>query len=129
MAINPKTRLIGGRQWMTKHPKTATLGRGSPQTSNKAQSTDQEPVTPICIVTNDEHIWVPDPGTEVPTEGFDANELLYTRQTDAFKPARVQAVLDTVTLGPNLTDDERAKASDLIREFADCFALAVGEVT
>ena len=34
-----------------------------------------------------------------------------------------------VTLGPNLTNDERAKASDLIREFADCFALAVGEVT
>lgn len=88
---------------MTKHPKTATLRRGSPQTlkevpkhandnwadvlPSKAQPTDQEPVTPICIVTNDEHIWVPDPGTEVPTEGFDANKSLYTHHTDAFKHA------------------------------------------
>ena len=88
---------------MMKCPKTATLGRGSPQTlkevpkhandnqadalPSKAQPMDQEPVTPICIVTNNEHIWVPDPGTKVPTEGFDANESLYTCHMDAFRPA------------------------------------------
>ena len=145
LATTPKAWLIGGRRWMMKQPKTTRLKRGGPQTSkevpqhtnnnqsdappSKAQPTDQEPTTPVCIVTNDEHIQVPEPGTEIPTEGFDVNESLYTRHTDAFKPARVQAVLDMVTLGPDLTDDEREKATDLIREFADCFALAVSEVT
>ena len=62
-------------------------------------------------------------------EGLTANESLYTRHTDAFKPERGQAVLDTVTLGPDLTEDERRQASELIREFADCFALSVSEVT
>ena len=65
---------------------------------------------------------MPEPGTEIPTEGLEANESLYTRHTDAFKPERVQAVLNTVTIGPNLTDDERKKANNLIGKFADCFA-------
>ena len=72
---------------------------------------------------------MPEPGTEIPTEGLEVNESLYTRHTDAFKPERVQAVLNTVTIGPNLTDDERKKANNLIGKFADCFALAVSEVT
>jgi hypothetical protein len=88
-----------------------------------------EPTAPICIVTNDECVQTSDLGVEISTEGLTTNKSLYTRHMNAFKPKQVQAVLDTVTLGPNLTEDERRRASELIHEFADCFALSVSEVT
>jgi len=44
---------------------------------------------------------------------FQRERVHYTRQQTHSKPARVQQY-DTVTLGPNLTDDEKKKASDLI---------------
>jgi hypothetical protein len=91
--------------------------------------TQAKPTTPTCIVTNDEPSQTEDPGTEIATDGLETDDSLYTRHTNPFKPARVQAVLNTVTIGPNITINERAQASDLIREFADCFALSVKEVT
>ena len=128
LARTPKVRFVGGQRWMGKRTKDRATKKDSPQTS-KAKPADQEPSTPICIVTDDEHIQISEPGTEIPTEGLNANKLLYTCHMDAFNPERVRAVLDTLTLGPNLTENQRKKANDLITEFADCFALAVSEVT
>ena len=129
LAITPKACFVGGRRWMGKQTKNVATKKDSPQTS-KAKPADQEPYTPyICIVTDDEHIQISEPGAEIPMEGLNANKSLYTHHTDAFNPERVRAVLGTVMLGPNLTESQRKKANDLISEFADCFALAVSEVT
>jgi hypothetical protein len=96
---------------------------------DKTEPIVTEPTAPVCIVTNDEHVQTSELGAEIPTEGLIMNESLYTRHTDAFKPERVQVVLDSVTIGPYLTEDERRRASELICEFVDCFALSVSEVT
>jgi len=86
-------------------------------------------VAPVCIVTNDTETQDAEPGTNTTAKGFDTKQSLHTRHMNTFKPECVQAVLDAVTLGPDLTDEQRAKASTLIADFADCFALSVSEVT
>ncbi|KZV63789.1 hypothetical protein PENSPDRAFT_542750, partial [Peniophora sp. CONT] len=44
------------------------------------------------------------------------------------KPARLEALLKAVTIGKHLTPEQNKKVTDTIIEFADCFALSVGEV-
>jgi len=56
------------------------------------------------------------------------NTSLYTRDTDAFKPERVAEVLCQIKIGPDLTEEQRGEVTDLLREYADCFALSVREV-
>ncbi|KAI0363826.1 hypothetical protein BV20DRAFT_907983, partial [Pilatotrama ljubarskyi] len=53
----------------------------------------------------------------------------FTRTTNPFKPARVQAIVNAVQLGDDLTEEQRAAVQALICEFADCFALSIKEVT
>ncbi|KAJ7029687.1 hypothetical protein C8F04DRAFT_1236964 [Mycena alexandri] len=53
---------------------------------------------------------------------------VYTRSTDPFKPERVAEILKKVQIGPDLTDREREIVLEFLREFADIFALSVGEV-
>ncbi|KAF6751358.1 hypothetical protein DFP72DRAFT_1137928 [Ephemerocybe angulata] len=64
---------------------------------------------------------------EVLVDGLDG-EGVFCRRTDLFSPARVEEVLRNVTIGDDLTFRQREEVRDLIREFADCFALSVGEV-
>src|ERR1700683_1187675 len=85
--------------------------------------------TLVCVVMNDEEAQNTQPGTEIPTEGLNKDESLYTRHTHPLKPERVQAVLNAVKFGPDLTKEQRKEAEELISEFADCFALSVSEVT
>lgn len=54
---------------------------------------------------------------------------VYTRHTDPFAPARVDAILKLVTIGDDLTAAQREEVIELIRANADCFALSVSEVT
>ncbi|EMD37974.1 hypothetical protein CERSUDRAFT_35881, partial [Gelatoporia subvermispora B] len=56
-------------------------------------------------------------------------DSIYTRTTNPQNPARVDAIMQAVSIGPDLSEDQRAKVRSLIAEFADCFALAVSEVT
>ncbi|KAI0368531.1 hypothetical protein BV20DRAFT_948018, partial [Pilatotrama ljubarskyi] len=58
----------------------------------------------------------------------DDTDNIFTRATDPFKPERVKAIVDAISIGPDLTDKQRAIVRDLIAEFADCFALSVKEV-
>ena len=48
--------------------------------------------------------------------------------TDPFNPERVKEVLRLVTVGEDLTDEERQEVHTLIGSFADIFTLSVSEV-
>ncbi|KAG8723899.1 hypothetical protein FRC09_001302 [Ceratobasidium sp. 395] len=50
------------------------------------------------------------------------------RTTDPFSPKRVADILSKVTIGPDLTEDERSQVKALIAEFADVFALDLSKV-
>lgn len=41
---------------------------------------------------------------------------------------RVDKIVEEVRLGDDLTERERDRVMELLREFADCFALSLGEV-
>jgi hypothetical protein len=56
------------------------------------------------------------------------NKTIYTRHTDPFKPDRVAKILAEVNIGPDVTPAQHRETLDLVREFADCFALAISEV-
>lgn len=94
----------------------------------KDQQPEDEPTTPICIITEGEqNESSEDQVVEINMEKPE-NKSLFTRQTDPFKPERVEEILGLITIGTDLTDKERNEVRDLIREFADIFALSVHEV-
>ncbi|KAJ3925333.1 MAG: hypothetical protein NXY57DRAFT_967998 [Lentinula lateritia] len=56
---------------------------------------------------------------------------LFTRNVGrkgAFRPERVREILHKVKIGPELSNDQRLRVERLLSEYADCFALSVGEV-
>jgi hypothetical protein len=72
---------------------------------------------------------------EGPEEGFEQPEIrvgddtsVFTRLTDPHNPTRVAAVLDAVTIGPDLTTEQRRVVEEFVVEFADCYALSMKEV-
>jgi hypothetical protein len=110
---------------------------GSTTLLNQAQTTSYpqfttQPATPapICIVTEED---LPEPlkdeeSSEVNVEAFKKDANLFTRLTAPHKKERVQEILRLVTVGDDLTTDERQQVHDLISSFADIFALSVSEV-
>ncbi|KAJ7822921.1 hypothetical protein B0H13DRAFT_1504970, partial [Mycena leptocephala] len=52
----------------------------------------------------------------------------FTRATDPFNPKRVERIVESVTIGPDLSDSQRAEVRSLVAEYADVFALAISEV-
>ncbi|QRV99481.1 Retrovirus-related Pol polyprotein from transposon opus [Ceratobasidium sp. AG-Ba] len=50
------------------------------------------------------------------------------RRSNPFKPERVAEILNKVRFGDKLTAEQRGQAEDLVREFADIFALNLSEV-
>ena len=85
-----------------------------------------------------DHLWLLDPvvgnnlahpGIEQPDISRTFEPTLLTRKTDPHNPARVKAILDEITLGPDLTPAQRESIRALISEFAECFALSMSEVT
>ena len=55
-------------------------------------------------------------------------EVIFTRHTDPFLPARVAKILEAVQIGKDITPAEHEGVKSLIVEFADCFALSLSEV-
>src|SRR5882724_7154254 len=53
---------------------------------------------------------------------------LFTRTTDPHNPRRVNEILKQVSIGADLSDEQRNRVRNLLSEFADCFALSVSEV-
>ena len=56
------------------------------------------------------------------------NGTIYTRHTNPFKPDRVAKILAEIKIGTDVTPAQHHETLDLIKEFADCFALAISEV-
>ena len=69
-----------------------------------------------------------DPGTAQPDINIDADTSIFTRKTNAFTTARVNAVIAAIHIGKDLSHDETTIVKDLIKEYADCFALSLSEV-
>ncbi|THV05882.1 hypothetical protein K435DRAFT_646437, partial [Dendrothele bispora CBS 962.96] len=67
-------------------------------------------------------------GTEIPTEGLSDNPNVFTQRTDPFNPHHIQALIETVTIGPDLSPEQRKEVEDELKAYADVFALSVGEV-
>ena len=70
----------------------------------------------------------PDPGTAQPEIDVDADTSIFTRKTKPFKKERVDAVVAAIRIGDDLSPEETNIVKDLIREYADCFALSMTEV-
>ncbi|KAJ3831017.1 hypothetical protein F5878DRAFT_668039, partial [Lentinula raphanica] len=88
--------------------------------------------SPVCVVQEEADFH----GTPVDVipEALDTDTLgpdLFTRNAGldgAFQKARVDEILRLVQFGNHLSEDQLKRAKDLISEYADCFALSVGEV-
>ena len=55
-------------------------------------------------------------------------ESALTRESDPYKPERVKRIVQEVTIGPDITDDQCRTVQVLLEEYADCFALSIKEV-
>ena len=75
--------------------------------------------------TQDEHTTT---ATEIEIDILKEDDNLYTRHTNPFKKERVDEILRQVTIGPDLTDEERGCVQKFIANWADIFALSVNEV-
>ena len=51
-----------------------------------------------------------------------------TRESDPHKPERTRRIIQEVVIGPDITDDQRRIIHELLKEYADCFALSIKEV-
>lgn len=93
------------------------------------QTSHQPTSTPaICVITDEPQRDDDEQTSEINLEAFQGDNNLFTRLTQPFKPERVDEVLRLVTIGNDLSPDERQKVQDLVRSFADIFALSVSEV-
>ncbi|KAF7373139.1 p-loop containing nucleoside triphosphate hydrolase protein [Mycena sanguinolenta] len=68
------------------------------------------------------------PGAEQPVLVNSIDPSILTRKTDPFLPARVEAILANVQVGGDLSPTERSQVDEVLRSFADCFALSMSEV-
>ena len=53
---------------------------------------------------------------------------MLTRENNPFKAERIQKIIQEVTIGPDITQEQRQEVEELIRGYADCFALSIKEV-
>jgi RNase H-like domain found in reverse transcriptase/Reverse transcriptase (RNA-dependent DNA polymerase) len=107
-----------------------------PSPSTEVPLTDDMLNNPDLTPNHKDNIW------NINTEALDTStnteqkilpgnldKATFTRQSDPFKVERVDAVLAELTIGDDLTEEQRVSIVNLLREFADCFALSMSEVT
>jgi len=86
-------------------------------------------ITPVCIVTEEQQLLEgEESATEINVEALRSSDNLFTRMTEPYKPERVKEILRLVTIGTDLSEDQRTEVRQLISSFADIFALSVHEV-
>ena len=90
--------------------------------------TQTPPTTPICAVTDNTQPYGEEELVEVDVGALKDNVNLFTRMTEPHKPERVEEILRLVTIGDDLSTEERQMVRKLISDFADVFALSVSEV-
>jgi hypothetical protein len=86
------------------------------------------PWTAIWTVENQDQRSDPDPGTAQPNVNIEADTSIFTRKSNLFAIARVDAIIVTIHIGDDLSSEEKIIVRDLIKEYADCFALSISEV-
>ena len=67
-------------------------------------------------------------GALQPEIELDDDTSFFTRATDPHNPHRVAEILKNVSIGTDLSNEQRDQVRILLAEFADCFALSVREV-
>jgi len=82
----------------------------------------------IWTVSDTDNNPVEPQGDLQPEIDIDGDNSLFTRTSDPHNPRRVEEVLRQVSIGTDLSDEQRTKVRDLLAEFADCFALSIREV-
>ena len=55
-------------------------------------------------------------------------DSVLTRNNDPYKKERTMRIVQEVTIGPDITLDQRQAVQELLTEYADCFALSIKEV-
>ncbi|THU83662.1 hypothetical protein K435DRAFT_689093, partial [Dendrothele bispora CBS 962.96] len=137
-----RARVVGGRRWIWKTRRVTranSKGGGHAPPSREVSSqlhtveqTDvnhehvaEEQTYPVNAVEAD----IPETfGTEIPTENLADDPNVFTRKTDPFNPRRVQAIVEAIEIGADLSPEQRQEVEDELKSFADVFALSVGEV-
>ena len=100
-----------------------------PKTADWKQHQSNQAVEPVLVV-GDEHTEYqlgPEWAEVVPDELEEETDT-FTRQSDPFSQKRVNALLKAITIGEDLSEEQREKVRKLIAMYADCFALSVKEV-
>ncbi|KAF8161917.1 hypothetical protein K438DRAFT_1618768, partial [Mycena galopus ATCC 62051] len=69
-----------------------------------------------------------DPGVEQPESAGAADRTLFTRKTNPRDARRMAEVKRRITIGRDLTPDERQQVDALLDEFVDVFGLSMSEV-
>ena len=112
-----------------------TIQRGgrSAIIGNQSHITNQprlhsKPPAPICVVTEEDGNEEDEVLLDVETDVLQNDADLHTRMTQPHKPERVEELPRLVTIGDDLSAEEREKVQQLITSFADIFALSVAEV-
>lgn len=104
--------------------------------------TIQKPLTDVAYIEtpNAEHISInqnnpniqnndiPPGRVEIDVKALKNESNIYTRLTEPWKKERVDEILRQVTIGPDLSDEERHRVLEFLSEWADIFALSVNEV-
>ena len=73
-------------------------------------------ITPVDVMP----INIPNPDAD--------SESVLTREHNPYKKERVMRIIQEVTIGPDITNDQRQAVYNLLEEYADCFALSIKEV-
>lgn len=98
-------------------------------------NTGTDDIATVYILNKDQGETGEGIGTDMIPEALDNNtekegRKIYTRNEPdgAFRKERVDEILKQVKIGKHLTEGQRLQVKALLKEFADCFALVVGEV-
>ena len=89
----------------------------------------EEDQSPIWILDDAAGKDTSHPGAEQPVTTKIFEPTVLTRKTDPNNPERVKAILSEITIGQDLTPEQRTQVEDLISEYAVCFALSMSEVS
>jgi hypothetical protein len=78
---------------------------------------------PICVVTDETYQNGDEEFSEVNVSALKNDTALFTRKKWPHKPERVQELLHLITIGDDLSTEEKCKVQELVSSFADVFAL------
>jgi hypothetical protein len=120
------------RRWKTRAKNPPDMKHRPPSKGSEtppSRDPHTESSNPICIISEEVANHSPNRyGKEIPVDEPQKDEDIFTRKENPFQPVRVAEILKQVKIGEDLTMEQRSSVEKLITEWADIFALSVGEV-